>query len=166
MSHPTLYIDYSRCIGCETCEGVCRFLYGKPRISMARTKDGVMLPLYCRHCENPYCARACPRGALIKGRDGEVLLEPALCEGCESKNCLLACPFGGIFMTRMTEAMVKCDLCLGRRAVGLGPACVEACPCGALFFAAPGEIAGLETPESEAAEKRLLDHIRPKLKTG
>ncbi|THB68588.1 MAG: 4Fe-4S dicluster domain-containing protein [Desulfovibrio sp.] len=162
--HKTIYIDYSRCIGCETCEAVCRFTHGLPRVNMTRAKDGVMMPLYCRHCETPYCVRACPRGALLKGREGEVLLEPALCEGCETKNCLLACPYGGIFMTMMTEAMVKCDLCLSRRAVGLGPACVEMCPCGAMFYADPDEIAELHTDFAQAAEKRVLAHIRPKVK--
>ena len=74
----TLYIDYSLCIGCETCEYVCRFTNDTSRIHMTRTIDGVMVPLYCQHCENPKCANACPRGALKRDKDGALILQSML----------------------------------------------------------------------------------------
>ena len=44
------------------------------------------------------------------------------------------CPFGVIKMRRDGKAVVKCDLCQSRQEEGKQPACVEACPTGALTF--------------------------------
>jgi len=44
------------------------------------------------------------------------------------------CPFGIIQISRDGKAMVKCDLCIERTEVGEDPACVAACPTGALEF--------------------------------
>jgi Fe-S-cluster-containing dehydrogenase component len=158
-----LFIDYSRCIGCETCESACRFIHGQPRINMTRTVGGIMAPVYCRHCESAACVKGCTRGALIKSEDGTVLLNPVLCAGCETKNCILACPFGGIFCTGLDDAVAKCDLCQRRRAMGMPPACVELCPCGAMHFVTRAEAQALATPEYEAAHKMVMDHVRPVL---
>lgn len=158
-----LFIDYSRCIGCETCESACRFVHGSPRINMTRTRGGIMAPVYCRHCENAACVKGCTRGALMKSADGSVLLNPVLCAGCETKNCILACPFGGIFCTGLDDAVAKCDLCLRRRGMGMPPACVELCPCGAMHYVTRAEAEELSTPEYEAAHKMVMDHVRPVL---
>jgi len=45
---------------------------------------------------------------------------------------MLACPYGVIEPARDGKVMVKCDLCLRRAEAGLEPACVAACPTGAL----------------------------------
>ncbi|BFR48465.1 4Fe-4S binding protein [Nitratidesulfovibrio sp. HK-II] len=158
----TLHIDYSKCIGCETCEAVCGFLYDTPRIAMARTNDGQMIPIYCQHCEQAHCMKVCNRGALMRDRDGAVVLQPMLCRGCETRNCVIACPYAAFFATDRGVAVRKCDLCVGRRAVGLGPACAEMCPCGAIRFADRDELDELETEASREARDRVLAHIRPK----
>jgi Fe-S-cluster-containing dehydrogenase component len=162
----TLYIDYSKCIGCETCEYVCRFVHTTPRIVMTRTTDGIMMPLYCRHCEDPNCLRVCRQGALSRDADGAVALTPLKCRGCEGRNCMLACPFAAMFETDKGVMVTKCDLCAARRGLGMGPACADMCPCGAIAFARREEIAGLETPEAREAEARVLAHIRPGGKKG
>ncbi|OGR39504.1 MAG: (Fe-S)-binding protein [Desulfovibrionales bacterium GWA2_65_9] len=156
-----LFIDYSRCIGCESCEAACRFVHERPRINMTRTVGGIMAPVYCRHCESAACIKACPRGALQKGKDGTVLLNPVLCAGCETKNCILACPFGGIFCTGLDDAVAKCDLCQRRRAVGMAPACVEMCPSGAIHLVTRGEALALATEEYEVAHRKVMEHVRP-----
>ena len=156
-----LFIDYSRCIGCESCEAACRFVHERPRINMTRTSGGIMAPVYCRHCESAACIKGCTRGALQKGHDGSVLLNPVLCAGCETKNCILACPFGGIFCTGLDEAVVKCDLCQRRRSVGMAPACVEMCPCGAMHLVTRAEALELSTEEYEAAHRKVMEHVRP-----
>ncbi|MBU1230520.1 MAG: 4Fe-4S binding protein [Proteobacteria bacterium] len=158
-----LFIDYSRCIGCESCESACRFIHGQARINMTRTVGGIMAPVYCRHCEAAACIKACPRGALQKGADGAVLLNPVLCAGCETKSCILACPFGGIFCTGLEDAVAKCDLCQRRRSVGMAPACVEMCPCGAMHLVTRREALALATPEYEAAHRKVMEHVRPVL---
>jgi Fe-S-cluster-containing dehydrogenase component len=158
----TLFIDYSKCIGCETCESVCRFVNETPRIHMTRTCDGIMAPLYCRHCEDPKCVQVCSRAALARDRDGAVVLQPMLCRGCETKSCVLACPFGAMFVTHTGVGLRKCDLCAGRRALGLTPACVEMCPCAAIVYVERGMIESLTTKESQEALERVITHIRPK----
>jgi len=157
----TLYIDYSKCIGCETCEYVCRFVHTTPRIMMTRTTDGVMMPLYCRHCEDPNCARVCKRGAITRDADGAMVLSPLLCRGCEGRNCMLACPYAAMFETDKGVMLTKCDLCAERRSRGMGPACADMCPCGAIHFVEISELEGLTTPEAREAESRVLAHIRP-----
>ncbi len=157
----TLYIDYDKCIGCETCEAVCKFLYSQPRIVMVRTVDGQMVPLYCRHCEHPHCMKVCQPRALRQEADGAVIQDTMLCRGCENKNCILGCPYGGIFATGEGVGVAKCDLCAGRRKKGDLPACVEMCPCGAIHFIERENIPLVETESSKLAEKRVLEHIRP-----
>ena len=159
----TLFVDYSKCIGCETCEAVCRFIHDVPCISMTRTKEGLMVPLYCRHCEKPHCARACPRGALIKDKDGAVILQPMLCRGCETRQCVLACPYSALFLVATGVAVRKCDICAARRALGLGPACAEMCPCGAVKYVERSELPAMATQESEASLKKVMEHLRPAL---
>lgn len=160
----TLYIDYSVCIGCETCEAVCRFVYERPRIQMTCTIEGIAAPLYCRHCDNPKCANACPRGALTKDAQGAVILQQMLCRGCETRNCVVACPYSAMLLTGTGVAVTKCDMCITRRAVGLGPACAETCPAGAILYVERGRLAEIITPEAAEAEARVLAHVRPPLR--
>jgi Fe-S-cluster-containing dehydrogenase component len=155
-----LFVDYSKCIGCETCEYVCKFIYDTPRIQMTRTIDGVMVPIYCRHCEEPKCARACKRGAIVRDHDGAVIHQYLLCRGCETRSCIIACPYGAMLETDKGVMLTKCDLCASRRQIGLGPACAEMCPCGAIQYLDVSEIDALKTEEAEVAEARVLRHIR------
>jgi len=106
-----LYIDYAQCIGCETCEATCRFLYTYPRIHMVRTQEGIMAPLYCQHCASPKCAAACERGAFSQDADGAVVLDPLKCVGCRAKECVTACPYGAIFIS---GACLRADLSMRR----------------------------------------------------
>ncbi len=157
----TLFVDYSKCIGCETCEAVCGFINDKPRIHMTRTRDGLMVPLYCHHCEEAHCAKVCKKGAIAKDRDGALVLQTMLCRGCETRQCILACPFGAIFATATGVAVRKCDLCASRRDLGMNPACAEMCPCGAVMFVERDKVEQLTTEESETSLKRVIEHIRP-----
>ncbi|KAF1077754.1 Thiosulfate reductase electron transfer subunit PhsB [Halodesulfovibrio sp. MK-HDV] len=158
----TLFVDYSKCIGCETCEAVCRFLHDTPRIAMSRTIEGEIVPLYCQHCENAACQRVCKRGAISRDSRGAVLHDPMKCRGCETKDCLIACPYAAFFATCKGVAVAKCDLCKKRRAEDMLPACVEMCPCDAIKYVDREDIASLKTSASEEAFKRVMAHIRPK----
>lgn len=128
----TLYVDYNLCIGCESCEAVCKYLYGMPRIYMTRTSEGLMIPINCHHCENPRCLQACTVNAYYKDQDGAVILDPSACVGCMV--CLSVCPFAAISHIGKPQPVVKCDLCASRRAKDMLPACVEICPTGAILY--------------------------------
>ena len=75
----------------------------------------------------------CPTEAISRAsQDAPVLMDQQRCIGC--KFCLLACPFGVISISHEGKAMIKCDLCVERTEAGREPACVSACPTGALKF--------------------------------
>jgi len=48
--------------------------------------------------------------------------------------CVMACPFGVITVSSDGRGVLKCDMCIDRLERGEEPACVNACPTGALKF--------------------------------
>lgn len=151
MSVYILSHDADNCIGCQACEIHCRTnknlgpgpapcqivavgpraVNGQPRLSF------VFMP--CYHCEDAWCRRACPTGAMRRREaDGIVHVDAALCIGC--KSCILACPWGAVQWDPATRKAVKCDYCMDRLDAGLQPACVTKCVTGCLSF---GEAAHL-----------------------
>jgi Fe-S-cluster-containing dehydrogenase component len=105
----------------------------------------------CRHCNHPPC-RECPLGAIVRQVDGIVRIDSARCfpDRCSRnavKPCQEKCEFDEIpryrYMkggTPVATKMRKCDFCYDRLAGGINsdpskkPACVMACPAGALSF--------------------------------
>ena len=71
------------------------------------------------------------------------------CIGC--KFCIAVCPFGVVDLRSDGKVALKCDLCLERTEEGLEPACVNACPSGALRFLSAEE---LSKQKRQAAAKR------------
>ena len=157
-----LAINYAACIGCETCEYVCRFTNETPLIHMTRTRSGLMVPLYCHHCEDPHCAKACKQGAIAVDAQGVVLLNTMACRGCDTRQCIQACPYGAMLATDKGVMLAKCDLCSTRRRVGLEPACAEMCPTGAILYTTREELTQAEKPGSLLASQRVMEHIRGK----
>ena len=92
----------------------------------------------CAHCTDAPCVDACPMGCLYKDCEtGLTLYDNAACIGCGS--CAQACPLDAITfrqtgLTKPARRMEKCDGCHVRAAAGLEPACVRACPTGALTW--------------------------------
>ena len=87
----------------------------------------------CMHCTDAACVTVCPSGALFYNKDfGTVGLNRDLCIGC--KNCVAACPFEVPKYDASTDKITKCDMCESRLANNMGPACVKACPTGALSW--------------------------------
>lgn len=160
LSGKTLYVDYEKCIGCETCEAVCKFLYNQPSIVMARTREGRIAPIYCLHCEQAYCLKVCPRGAIRRDADNAVILDPMLCRGCETRNCMLACPYAGFFESDKGVGGRKCDLCAARRAQGMEPACSEMCPCGAIAYVDRAELDSITSEASRALRDAVMADLR------
>jgi molybdopterin-containing oxidoreductase family iron-sulfur binding subunit len=128
----------------------------------AQMRDAGVL-VFCNHCDVPACTRVCPTSATWKRADGVVMMDWHRCIGC--RYCVAACPYGSrsfnwrdprpalssvnpAFPTRTRGVVEKCNFCEERLAVGEPPACVAACPHGAMTFG------DLEDPES--AVRRLL----------
>jgi len=143
----TIVCRIERCLGCRSCEIACALAHcefddlreavaaePKPERRVRVVAAGPHgLPLQCRHCEDAPCIAICPTGAIYRDSDaGPVLLDRERCIGC--KFCVVVCPFGAIDLSRDGKAVVKCDLCIERTEAGEEPACVAACPTGALRF--------------------------------
>jgi len=152
-------IDVSKCTGCRGCQLACKQwnqmparqthnngTYQNPpdlqwntwtliRFQEVSDKDGVKWLFRkdgCMHCTDAACVKVCPSGALFHTEYGTVGVNQEKCIGC--KECIAACPFDIPRWNRATDRITKCDLCLTRLQADLTPACVKACPTGALTF--------------------------------
>jgi len=138
--------DVSKCLACRTCEIACALAHVEandlvgalasedafPRIYIEPAGE-LAVPLQCRHCQDAPCVRVCPSGALWRSGEAQpVLVDQEKCIGCAF--CVEACPFGVIRLAPGRKAVIKCDLCAERQSAGLQPACVSACPVGALSW--------------------------------
>jgi len=86
----------------------------------------------CMHCTDAACVKVCPSGALFYTKYGTVALDQDKCIGC--KECMFACPFEVPRYDPEIDKIAKCDMCYSRLENDLEPACVKACPTGALQF--------------------------------
>jgi formate dehydrogenase iron-sulfur subunit len=170
-------IDVSKCIGCKACQAACmewndlrqgvghfEGSYDNPSdldpdtwtlmrftewvndsgdLEWLIRKDG------CMHCEDPGCLKACPApGAIVQYANGIVDFISENCIGCGY--CVKGCPFNIPRISPVDHRSYKCTLCSDRVSVGLEPACVKACPTGAIMF-------GSKTDMTAWAEERIED---------
>jgi carbon-monoxide dehydrogenase iron sulfur subunit len=142
-----IIVDVDKCNACKSCEIACavehsisKDLYQAiheepaPRARVSVQKGiSFSVPLQCRQCANAPCVALCPTDALYReDQESPVLLNEEKCIGCDW--CVLACPFGVIRMDEGRKIIIKCDQCFERVQRGELPACVSACPTGALTF--------------------------------
>ncbi len=134
-------IDPDKCLGCRSCELACAVAHSSsknlfdavaevvsPRSRIAVERSGeTNFPIQCRHCSEPQCIKACMTGALTQDpTQGLVVQDAQKCVGCWM--CVMVCPFGAIVQDSSRRVALKCDRCPDRTE----PACVEACPTGAI----------------------------------
>ncbi len=147
-----ILIDTTRCTGCETCVVACkeekglgpdRLRAGQQSVhALSSTRFTTVLrrpgeqyvKQQCRHCLEPACVSACLVGAMQKTPEGPVIYDSELCMGC--RYCMVACPYSipRYDWEEPAPYVRKCDMCYERITAGGLPACVEACPEGALEF--------------------------------
>jgi len=160
MSEKIKVYDATKCTGCRGCQLACkqwnqlpakqtenRGTYQNPPDLQPNTwllmrfqeisdgKGGVKWLFRkdaCMHCTDAACAKVCPSGALHHTKYGTVALDQSKCIGC--KECIYACPFDVPRYDPATDKVTKCDMCFSRIDNALEPACVKACPTGALQF--------------------------------
>ena len=134
-------MNADKCIGCRGCAMACKtFNQLEPNMvwrqvyplaeSIYPHRERAFYSLACNHCDDPACLRACPTGSYEKREDGIVVHHQETCIGCT--NCVRSCPYGAPRYNAEEKHAEKCSMCWERIDAGLLPACVQACPVGAL----------------------------------
>jgi formate dehydrogenase iron-sulfur subunit len=170
-------IDVTRCIGCKACQAACmewnnlrdpvgefEGTYDNPldldphtwtlmKFTEHETDKGDLEWLIrkdgCMHCEDPGCLKACPApGAIVQYANGIVDFISENCIGCGYS--VKGCPFDIPRISQEDHKSYKCTLCSDRVAVSLEPACVKACPTGAIMF-------GSKADMTDWAGERIVD---------
>ena len=150
----------------ETHDGIARMDRHR-----GRSHAALQVPISCRHCEHPHCMKDCPTDSIHRAASGEVFIDDR-CIGCGNcqTHCpygvirmeyaapkkpgllswlLFATGHGpgedaGAAPDKAAKAAgrkaVKCDACHG---LDGGPACVRACPTGAVVRSSPEGFARL-----------------------
>jgi len=150
-------VDSIRCIGCKRCMSACKrwnnlrverdelitdrdthltannYTVVNLRTDAKNRAKRRYVQWSCQHCIEPACVGVCPVTAITKLPNGAVVINEKKCIGC--RYCFQACPWKVPqfdFDKRVTR---KCHLCYNRTLLNYQkPACVAACPVGALAF--------------------------------
>lgn len=135
-------VDLDRCTGCKACVAGCHSLNGLDASETWRsvgllhggTPDGgvqLTVTSSCHHCVEPACMEGCPVNAYEKDpATGIVKHLDDQCFGCQY--CTLMCPYDAPKFNPQRKIVRKCDMCADRLAHQEAPACVQACPNGAI----------------------------------
>jgi len=139
-SKGVLVVDKELCFGCGVCTLACSLANeGVGSMELGRiqkighnnyTFDAYVEP--CMQCVDPQCMRVCPTGGTgalkVDPVTGARVIDEKFCVGCQK--CIQHCIYDPprIFYNKTTKKAFKCDLCGG------DPACVKACPSGALKY--------------------------------
>jgi DMSO reductase iron-sulfur subunit len=136
------HFDMTKCVGCKCCVVACNEQNGNPGDLHWRRVGEIeggyypdthrwYLSMGCNHCLEPACLTGCPVEAYDKNPiTGVVQHDPDICIGCQY--CTWNCSYGVPQYNPERGVVGKCDLCHNRLSDGDAPACVEACPQGAI----------------------------------
>ena len=105
MTRYAMILNLHDCVGCGTCDIVCKIENEVPQgvflSDHVITMEGEFpkprygyRPIMCNHCEKPACVKVCPTGALHKDEYGLTVVDSDKCTACAS--CAKACPYGAI----------------------------------------------------------------------
>jgi formate dehydrogenase iron-sulfur subunit len=131
-----------KCIGCKCCVVACNEQNGNPAAINWRRVGEIeggfypqakrsYLSMGCNHCVDPTCLSGCPVDAYTKETATGIVLHSAdACIGCQY--CTWNCSYGVPQYNPERGVVGKCDLCHSRLGAGQSPACVSACPSGAI----------------------------------
>lgn len=135
-------VDMDACTACKACVSACHSLNGLDEDEAWRSVGTIAgfdtsgptqqtVTTACHHCLEPACLEGCPVDAYDKDPvTGIVAHLDDQCIGCSY--CTWTCPYDVPVFNDRLGVVRKCDMCRGRLAEGEAPACVQACPNGAI----------------------------------
>jgi formate dehydrogenase iron-sulfur subunit len=135
-------VNLDTCTGCKACVTACHNLNGLDEGESYRTvgllTGGTATQPFqqtvttaCHHCVDPACLNGCPTNAYEKDQfNGIVAHIEGRCLGCGY--CTWTCPYEVPRFNSARGVVRKCDMCRDRLGAGEEPACVSACPNGAI----------------------------------
>ena len=183
------HFDMKKCIGCKCCVVACNEQNGNPAAINWRRVGEIeggwfpyttrsYLSMGCNHCLEPTCLSGCPVDAYSKDPVTGIVRHSAdACIGCQY--CTWNCSYGVPQYNADRGVVGKCDMCHGRLSLGQSPACVSACPEGAIAIeivnieewrgavvAATGASTGLPADDSSLSTTRITlpDNLPPNAK--
>jgi len=135
------HFDAVACVGCRCCEVACNEQNNNPAdVKWRRVgeMEGGEFPAFtqllnsmsCNHCIDPECLKGCPTNSYIKLDNGIVFHDDDVCIGCQY--CTWNCPYQVPVFHEERNIVTKCHMCHERLDEGQSPACVQACPAGAI----------------------------------
>ena len=180
-------IDMTRCTGCQSCALACKEANDRPHpntVPITLDTDSysyveerqiensvggmetVNIKHQCMHCLHPACVSACTVGALQKTATGPVVYDASKCIGC--RYCQYACPFGvPTYDWDNTWGLIhKCQMCAARQQRGKVPACIAACPNGALRFGKRHELLAPAHAQIDSNPDRYIDYVYGESEAG
>ena len=129
----SIFIDIPRCINCRACEIACaREHKGISLISPVIVDEKFAVPISCRQCEKAPCIEICAPKALIRSKEGAIIVDPTKCNGC--RFCIMVCPYKAVQNDLVNKIVIICDLCASRIQEGKEPVCISTCPTKALIY--------------------------------
>jgi len=164
------HFDATACVGCHCCEVACNEQNNNPAdIKWRRVGEieGGVFPQFsqifnsmsCNHCIDPECLIGCPTNSYIKiSETGIVVHDDDTCIGCQY--CTWNCPYGVPTFHEERKIVTKCHMCHERLDVGQTPACVQACPSGAIEIEVVNVKEWLEKDIDENANMPFLPDAR------
>lgn len=158
----SILVDTSKCTACRGCQVACKQWNGLPgtktkqvgthqnpqdlsfvTYKLVRFSEGVkengkarwyFFSEQCRHCLSPGCMSAAEKGEIVQDeKTGAVIYTPKT-KDLPFKETLEGCPYNIPRQDPASKVLAKCTMCNGRISAGVVPACVKACPTGAMTF--------------------------------
>ncbi|MCP4971212.1 MAG: dimethyl sulfoxide reductase anchor subunit [Arcobacter sp.] len=135
------HFDATACVGCHCCEVACNEQNNNPSDikwrRVGETQSGIFPnvsnhfnSMSCNHCIDPECLKGCPTESYIKFDNGIVYHEDETCIGCQY--CTWNCPYEVPVFNHNRGIVTKCHMCHEKLEVSETPACIQACPAGAI----------------------------------
>ena len=183
MSGKAFFIDSTRCTACRGCQVACKEWNGLPaektrnrgghqnpadlsyvtwkliRFTEIEGPDGKPVWLFfadqCRHCLDSPCQSAAygiPGAITVDKATGAVIHHKVL-RTSRPGGVQDECPYNIPRADPITNIYGKCTMCLDRVQNGLLPACVKACPTGAMNFGDRDKMVALAHERLEARQK-------------